>query len=602
MASDPMLGLIGEGGLYQLFAAFLLCLINMSVNIEQMYVNFLTPHVEHVCNVPQLQHLSFEQQKALAVPRNPITNASDFCSVISRDWSDFLQNNPMSNDSNSDDFTIESCKNGYIFDESIYHSSATSQWDLVCDNAWILEIISPIYACGLVLGSVLSGNVADTMGRKMCMLIFLGLHMLGALGVALSFNVWMMLMSRVMIAISIRGAGLSAMILLMEISPSKYREAASVSFYVFYCCGTLLLSGVATLVRDFRLLQLAIALPFSLCLTYYWLIPESPVWLVSKGLHEKAVTEVKKIIKYNRKTIPDDMLNEYSQRKVDKIEIAIEESPALEPVGYSALIKNKIILSYAVTLSVALSTSFIVYMGTSFNLSQLSGNIYENLLLSAGLEIPVVTSLMLLLPKIGRRPVIVCAFLLMATTSFSSIVLHYIGDMEMIVTFLSLSSRMFACCGSTTICIYLSELFPTALRQRASGVVNACAGLATMLAPTIGGTLRVVWEPLPNIIYGSMAIISTIFIIVFLPETKGKPLPETIEQAVNLKKIKENTRTRSISNAKPAESAILNAGTIGRFQMLFTGEIAVTIDRPFMRTGSQRESKRSNASTEENSV
>jgi len=410
--------------------------------------------------------------------------------------------------------------------------------------------------------------------------------------------VWMMLISRVMIAISIRGAGLSAMILLMEISPSKYREAASVSFYVFYCCGTLLLSVVAMVVRDFHYLQLVIALPFTLCLTYYWLIPESPAWLVSKGMHEKAVKEVKKIIKYNRKTIPEEILNEYSQKKVDKIEIAIEESPNIESMGYLGLVKNKTILSYVATLSISLSTSFIVYMGTSFNLSQLFGNIYENLLLSAGLEIPVVTSLMLLLPKIGRRPVIICAFLLMAATSLSSVALHYMEGIEMVVTFLSLSSRMFACCGSTTICIYLSELFPTALRQRASGVVNAFAGLATMLAPTIGGTLRVVWEPLPYVIYGTLAIISTIFIVFFLPETKGKPLPETIEEAVNLKRLKESATRRKISNAKMEDFAVLTAGTIGRFQMMFTGEIAVTIDRPIMRTGSQRKQ----TDTEEDSV
>merc|ERR1712168_966218 len=533
-----------------------LFVINLSVNIEQMYVNFLTPRVDHWCYVPELRHLDYDIQKALVVPYNEATKQFDYCSVIKRDWSDILSNISQVNDS-STNYTTETCLSGFVFDDSTYFSSATSQWSLVCNNAWILEIISPIYACGLVLGSVLSGNVADTMGRKLCMLIFL-----------------------------------------MEISPSKYREAASVSFYVFYCCGTLLLSVVAMVVRDFHYLQLVIALPFTLCLTYYWLIPESPAWLVSKGMHEKAVKEVKKIIKYNRKIIPEEILNEYSQKKVDKIEIAIEESPNIESMGYLGLVKNKTILSYVATLSISLSTSFIVYMGTSFNLSQLFGNIYENLLLSAGLEIPVVTSLMLLLPKIGRRPVIICAFLLMAATSLSSVALHYMEGIEMVVTFLSLSSRMFACCGSTTICIYLSELFPTALRQRASGVVNAFAGLATMLAPTIGGTLRVVWEPLPYVIYGTLAIISTIFIVFFLPETKGKPLPETIEEAVNLKRLKESATRRKISNAKMEDFAVLTAGTIGRFQMMFTGEIAVTIDRPIMRTGSQRKQ----TDTEEDSV
>ena len=44
-----------------------------------------------------------------------------------------------------------------------------------------------------------------------------------------------------------------------------------------------------------------------------------------------------------------------------------------------------------------------------------------------------------------------------------------------------------------------------------------------------------VWEPLPLAIYGSMALISALLVLV-LPETLGESLPDTVDDTCNLGK------------------------------------------------------------------
>ncbi len=38
-----------------------------------------------------------------------------------------------------------------------------------------------------------------------------------------------------------------------------------------------------------------------------------------------------------------------------------------------------------------------------------------------------------------------------------------------------------------------------------------------------------VWKPLPYVIYGLMALMSAILFVFLTPETKGRKMPETIE-------------------------------------------------------------------------
>ena len=76
--------------------------------------------------------------------------------------------------------------------------------------------------------------------------------------------------------------------------------------------------------------------------------------------------------------------------------------------------------------------------------------------------------------------------------------------------------------------VYTSEIYPTNLRSQAIGLFSTCIrffgfgiGFLTKLARF--------WQPLPMLVIGIPALFVGLLILK-LPETKGKPLPQTREK------------------------------------------------------------------------
>lgn len=81
---------------------------------------------------------------------------------------------------------------------------------------------------------------------------------------------------------------------------------------------------------------------------------------------------------------------------------------------------------------------------------------------------------------------------------------------------------------------YSAELFPTPVRNSAMGLGSMCARLAGAFTPLI--TLLDSFDPkIPAIFFGVVSIVSG-FWVMFLPETNGQPMPESIEDGENFGK------------------------------------------------------------------
>ena len=65
----------------------------------------------------------------------------------------------------------------------------------------------------------------------------------------------------------------------------------------------------AYLIRDWVTLQLVAYVPWIVLLVLWFLIPESPRWLIASGRHDQAVKVIEKMAKANGKTVPNEVLN-----------------------------------------------------------------------------------------------------------------------------------------------------------------------------------------------------------------------------------------------------------------------------------------------------
>ena len=104
-----------------------------------------------------------------------------------------------------------------------------------------------------------------------------------------------------------------------------------------------------------------------------------------------------------------------------------------------------------------------------------------------------------------------------------------------LVLLIYLTGKFLAVCAASTCWLFTSEVYPTNLRSQALGTCSMVSR-AFSLGSSFVADLAFIWGPLPLVLLGVPSIIAG-FLALKLPESKGKPLPETFEEAVNMGKL-----------------------------------------------------------------
>jgi len=98
---------------------------------------------------------------------------------------------------------------------------------------------------------------------------------------------------------------------------------------------------------------------------------------------------------------------------------------------------------------------------------------------------------------------------------------------------LSLIGKFGASASFAIVFVYTAELFPTEIRSTAVGASSLCGRIGGIIAPQIA-MLNTVWTPLPLLVMGAGSFVGGLLVFVFLPETLGKKLPDSMQEALNL--------------------------------------------------------------------
>ena len=99
---------------------------------------------------------------------------------------------------------------------------------------------------------------------------------------------------------------------------------------------------------------------------------------------------------------------------------------------------------------------------------------------------------------------------------------------------LSMIIRFIAGVGIKVMYILTAELYPTMIRSTTSGIGLMMGGFGGFFGLAVQ-SLTEFWSPLPFLIIGSACILASILGI-FVPETRGESMPETMEDALNIGK------------------------------------------------------------------
>lgn len=106
---------------------------------------------------------------------------------------------------------------------------------------------------------------------------------------------WMFLVCRFLIGVMLGGTMLCCYVLLIELCGKSFRSYLIGLQEIPFIMAYILLPVLAYFVRDWRRLQLVTAIPWVIVVIYYWLIPESPRWLITVGKRKEAIEILTKI-------------------------------------------------------------------------------------------------------------------------------------------------------------------------------------------------------------------------------------------------------------------------------------------------------------------
>ncbi|GAB0091498.1 Organic cation transporter protein [Sergentomyia squamirostris] len=517
MGYDDVLPHLGSFGPYQRRIFFLVSLPAISCAFHKLAGVFLLAKPDYRCLMPfEAQNASFTPSDGflmnMSYPWDALNSKWSTCDRLVANFTDsyFESGHPAN--------ATERCDR-WAYDRSKYESSTVTEWDMVCSKSWLTATSDSLFMVGVLLGSIIFGHLSDKMGRKPIFFASLVIQVVFGVLAGIAPEYLTYTISRIVVGATTSGVFLVAYVLAMEMVGPTWRLFAGTVMMMFFSVGYMLTAGFAYFFTDWRSLQIALTLPGLLFLCYWWFIPESARWLLSKRRKDDAVATIQKAAEGNKKTIPQDVLDNLlePERKED----IDKPAPSLfDLFRYPNLRKKSLLIFFDWFVNSG------TYYGLSWNTNNLGGNDLLNFVISGAVEIPAYTFLLFTLNRWGRKTIL-CGCMLTAGAMLL-LTMAVPETQNWLIVVLAMLGKLAITASYGTIYIFSAEQFPTVIRNVGLGAASMFARFGGILAPYFN-LLGDIWKPFPLIIFGAMAFVGGLLSL-FLPETLNRPLPDTIAE------------------------------------------------------------------------
>jgi SP family arabinose:H+ symporter-like MFS transporter len=380
---------------------------------------------------------------------------------------------------------------------------------------------------GTVAGSLIGGWPAEYFGRKKTLLWIGILYLVSACGSGLAPGVYSFMLARFIGGLGVGISTVAAPMFISEISPPKYRGRLTGMFQFNIVFGILvaffsnsLLRGTG--VNDWRWMLGVMAIPALIFAVSCLGLPESPRWLIvhNKDL-EGGLAVLKKInpdlTPYNLNLLLNEIINSGNEKTHSR---SLFSKQLIKPMLLAIFI--------AVFNQLSGINAILYYAPRIFQMTGLGSQ--AALLQSVGIGITnlIFTFVGLwLIDRLGRRNLLIIGSVGYITSLGITVWAFFTGHFGIVPI------SIFAFCAShcigqgAVIWVFISEIFPN--KQRAFGQALGSfthwlfAALITLFFPIVTKILA------PGYIFGFfcvMMILQLIWVVIFVPETKGITLEE----------------------------------------------------------------------------
>lgn len=307
--------------------------------------------------------------------------------------------------------------------------------------------------------------------------------------------------------------------------------------------------------NNFFAYKMVLAAPGLFMVLFYFVLRESPQWLLTRHKYAQAIDSISNAGKINGRAPHDKTIDQIHSEslyndflKTSGINREMSNgNPGSDQVTMTNILGKKVLLFRLIILSLVWFFAVYAYYGIVLGSQHIHHNKYISYVLIGLAEIPGTLFAKLILDRIGRRKTIaltllMCGAMLLLSTQMSAhqrihqLVMYFIGRSAIKASLLGLST-------------YTTELWPTAVRNTIFSICGLCGRLGGIFASL--AILIKYNASLPAILSGSVTIAGSIVLFVFLPETLNcNKLPDTIEDSLDIGTATEKAKSSRDLNTK----------------------------------------------------
>ncbi|XP_065556821.1 facilitated trehalose transporter Tret1-2 homolog isoform X1 [Artemia franciscana] len=393
-----------------------------------------------------------------------------------------------------------------------------------------LSLISSLLNFGAFLGSILGGILVDKLGRKRLSMTTSPIFVLGFLLVGLSHNLTMFVAGRLLIGVGGGIASVASPIYVAEISSPRYRGAFGSGFTLLIVAGITVTytMGIFTSWSTLSLISIVFPLCNFVCM---FVVPESPNYLIIKDEDTQARNS---LIWLRGKEYPYEI-------ELSDIRKSVEATRNTK-LKFRDLITAEVLKPLFLGMALMFFQQFSGINAALYNLSSIfsaaGGDLNSNVqsVIVALVQLTAALTTVFIADLAGRK-VLLSASGVFMTISHAALGTYFyfnshnpestvslgwlpLASLILYITFYSFGF------GPLPWAI-MGEILPVHVKGTVSSIISGFSwGLAFLVTFFFESFIEVMGESGVFWMFGSFSLFSVIYVIFYVPETKGKTLQE----------------------------------------------------------------------------
>lgn len=388
----------------------------------------------------------------------------------------------------------------------------------------LLGMTVAIALWGAIVGAMSAGVPGERFGRRNSLRVLAILYLASALGCALAWGWYPLVVFRFLGGLGIGGSSVLGPMYIAEIAPAKWRGRLVGLFQFNVVFGILLAyfsNYLVTLMHfgatEWRWMFGVAAVPAGLFLVMLFGIPQSPRWLVEKRRVDEA------------RIVLQQVGEENAEQELNDIRESMHFERVKEPL-FARKYSLPIFLAVSIGMFNQLSgiNAILYYLNDIFahaGFSAVSGSLQAVAVGATNLLFTAIA--MSVIDRLGRKKMLLVGSVGTAACLAGVAVVFFTSSHQYLLVWLLMGFiAFFGFSQGAVIWVYLSEVFPTRVRAKGQSLgsfshwfMNALiSGIFPLMAATSGAY--------PFVFFSAMMVLQFFVVLFVYPETKGVSLEE----------------------------------------------------------------------------